>query len=47
MTLEYVYRAPQELGSYEHGGHTFLSWVPSGYPANGGVLTGAQPALPG
>lgn len=47
VTLEYVYRAPQELGSYEHGGHTFLSWVPSGYPANGGVLTGAQPALPG
>lgn len=43
VTLEYVYRAPQELGSYEHGGHTFLSWVPSGYPSNGGVVTGAQP----
>lgn len=30
-------------GGLKDGGHTFLSWVPSGYPANGGVLTGAQP----
>ncbi|MFD5869097.1 hypothetical protein ACFWGD_10885 [Corynebacterium sp. NPDC060344] len=43
VTLEYVYRAPQELGTYEHGGRTFLSWVPSGYPMNGGAATGAQP----